>query len=424
MSHHHPSDIAYAMAREKYATLGVDTDKALETLHNVPISIHCWQGDDVGGFEEPDSSLSGGGIAVTGNFPGKARSIDELRRDLEEVLNLLPGKHRLNLHASYGEFGGKKTERNAIRPDHFQGWIDWAKHSGVKLDFNSTFFSHPLANDGFTLSHRDPAVREFWIAHAGCCRAISEHMGKELNDTVIHNIWIPDGSKDLTVDRFLHRSLLKESLDRIFETKYDRRWVKDSIESKLFGIGSEAFVTGSHEFYLAYGIAGGVMICLDMGHFHPTESVADKISSLLLFSDELMLHVSRGIRWDSDHVVTLSDELLALMQEIVRAGALQRVHIGLDFFDASINRIGAWVVGTRAARKALLMALLEPIEQLRKLEREQRYFERLALLEETRMMPTGAVWDQFCIQNAVPPAGEYIDVIRKHEKAVLLRRGQ
>ena len=403
--------------------LGVDSGKAIEQLKNISLSIHCWQGDDVGGFETPDATISGGGIQATGNYPGKARTIDELCRDLDVVYSLIPGTHRLNLHASYGDFQGEKVDRDSIEPRHFQYWLDWGKPKGIKLDFNSTCFSHPLSDQGFTLSSKDPRIREFWIEHVNRCRIISDHMGEQQGGRCIHNIWIPDGSKDDTVDRFLYRQHLKESLDKIFETEFPLEHMADSLESKLFGIASESFVVGSHEFYMGYAISRNKMICIDMGHFHPTESVGEKVSSLLQFANELMFHFSRGVRWDSDHVITLNDATHTLTHEIVRAGVLDRVNIGLDFFDASINRIGAWVAGTRATQISFLQALLEPVQKLREYENSGQLFERLALMEEAKKLPFGDVWDYFCLMMEVPPGTGYVTEIQKYEKEVLSKRG-
>jgi L-rhamnose isomerase len=413
---------AYQAAKESYAELGVDTDKALDQLQKISISLHCWQADDVSGFERPDATLSGGGIQATGNYPGKARTINELRGDLEFVYKLLPGKHRFNMHASYGDFGNKFVDRNQIETKHFQSWVDWAKKVDIKLDFNSTCFSHPKSNDGFTLSSKDKNIREFWIEHVSRCREISAFMGKEMKSRTVHNIWIPDGTKDLTVDRLKHRELLKDSLDTVFSVAQDPNFMADSIESKLFGIGSEAFVVGSHEFYMGYGYTNNRMICIDMGHFHPTESIADKVSSILLFSSEIMLHISRGLRWDSDHVVSFNDELNQLTLEIVRANALSKVNIGLDYFDASINRIGAYVIGTRNTQKSFLYAFLEPIKKLREYEDQLQGFEKLALLEESKSKPYGAVWDYFCMKNEVPIAEGYIKEIQDYEKKNLSTR--
>ncbi len=413
---------AFQVANDQYKELGVDVEGAMKKLDKIPISLHCWQADDVTGFENPGAGLSGGGIQATGNFPGKARDINELRQDIEKALSLLPGSYRLNLHAIYGDFGGTFVERDQVQPKHFESWVTWAKQNNVKLDFNCTCFSHPKANDGFSLSSPDKEIRDFWIRHVKQCREISAYMGRELGSPVIHNIWIPDGTKDYTVNRYKYRALLKESLDEIFSVQYKPGEMKDSIESKLFGIGSEAYVVGSHDFYMGYGMTNNKMICLDMGHYHPTESVADKISSVLLFTDEIMLHVSRPERWDSDHVVLLNDELRRLAQEITRAGALDRVHIGLDFFDASINRVGAYAVGTRAARKALLMALLEPTEKLKQYEAENRLFERMSLLEQAKSLPHGAVWDYYCMQSGVPVEESLIQEVQAYEKEVLNKR--
>jgi len=413
---------AYELASERYAQIGVNTGRAIETMRTIAVSLHCWQGDDVGGFERPDAALSGGGIQVTGNYPGKARTVGELRMDLEKAFSLIPGSHRLNLHAIYGEFGGKTVERDRVGPEHFKGWVEWAGSRGLKLDFNATLFSHPGAESGFTLSSRNDATRKFWIEHVKRCRAIGAFMGKELRSPCIHNLWIPDGSKDLPADRWIHRSLLKESLDEIYSVEHDPAHLKDALESKLFGVGSEAYVVGSHEFYLAYAISTGKMVCLDLGHFHPTESVSDKISAILQFSDELLLHLSRGVRWDSDHVVILNDDVRAVAEEIVRGDALNRVHIALDFFDASINRVGAYVTGARATLKALLIALLEPREMLRKYENEGDNFARLALMEEAKTLPFGAVWDYYCLQSGVPNGAAVVEDIHAYERDVLSGR--
>ena len=414
---------AYEMAKKKYAELGVDVDTALKSLNHTSLSIHCWQGDDIGGFERPDSGLSGGGIQVTGNYPGKARNVDELRNDLEKVYSLIPGHHRLNLHAVYGNFGGKYVDRDQIAPEHFKGWIDWARENNIKIDFNSTCFSHPMAESGFTLSSKNKSVRNFWIKHIKKAREISSFIGKEQNDPCIHNLWIPDGSKDIPIDRFGHRKLLKESLDEIFEVEYDKSEIKDALESKLFGIGSEAFVVGSHEFYLGYALTHGKMICLDLGHFHPTELVADKISSILQFSDELTLHVSRGVRWDSDHVVILNDDIRYLCEEIVRSGNINNIHIGLDYFDATMNRIGAWTIGVRATLKGLLIAFLEPTEKLKEYEENGDNFARLALLEELKTMPFGSIWDYYCQKMMNVPLDRcMIDNIHDYEKRLTNKR--
>lgn len=413
---------SFALARERYAKHGVDVDAALGTLATVSLSVHCWQGDDVGGFERPDASLSGGGIQVTGNYPGRARHVGELRMDLEKALSLLPGRHRVNLHAMYGEFGGKPVDRDQVEPAHYRGWVEWAKQKGLKLDFNPTLFSHPKAADGWTLSHPDEGVRAFWVEHVRRCRAIAAYLGRELGSPCIHNLWIPDGAKDLVADRWTPRRLLRQALDAIFVTAYPANETRDSLESKLFGIGSEAFVVGSHEFYLGYALAKGKMICLDLGHFHPTESIADKVSAILEFSNELLLHLSRGLRWDSDHVVTLNDEVQAVMAEVVRGDALGRVHLALDYFDASMNRVGAWVIGGRATLKALLAALLEPREELRAAEAAGDNFARLALLEEMKTLPLGAVWDYHCHQSGVPAGSGWWRDIHAYEADVLSKR--
>ncbi len=412
----------YELAKAQYAALGVNTDDALKQLKEVQISLHCWQTDDVGGFERPDAELTGGGIQVTGNYPGKAKTIAQMRQDLDKVLDLLPGKQRLNLHAIYGEFGGQVVDRDQIEVKHFQGWIDWAKKHGIGLDFNCTNFSHSRAEDGFTLSSKNEENRKFWIEHVKRCRLIAAEMGKQLGKPAVHNIWIPDGSKDIPVDRYTHRALLKDSLDQIFAVKYPKEHLKDAMESKLFGIGAEAMTVGSHDFYLSYAAKNNKMICLDNGHFHPTEQVGDKISSCLLFVDELLLHVTRPIRWDSDHVVILNDDIMLIAQEIVRCKALSRVNIGLDYFDASMNRIGAYVIGTRAMQQALLFALLEPIATLTKYENEGRSFERLALMEVMKAKPFGAIWEYFCMEQGTPVGEDYISDILQYEKDVLLKR--
>jgi L-rhamnose isomerase len=413
---------SYQLAKDQYAALGIDTERVLSVMDNISISLHCWQTDDVGGFEKQGSVLGGGGIQATGNFPGKAKTIEQMRADIEKVMSLLPGKQRLNLHAIYGEFGGKLVDRDQIEVQHFQGWIDWAKNRGIGLDFNCTCFSHPLADDGFTLSSKDEKIRKFWVEHVKRCRAIGAEMGKQLGTPTVHNIWIPDGSKDTPVDRNTLRKQLKKSLDEIFAVIYPKGYLKDSVESKLFGIGSESMVVGSHDFYVGYAIKNNTMITLDNGHFHPTEQVGDKISSILNFVDEILLHLTRGVRWDSDHVLTYNDELLLIAQEIVRANALKRVNIGLDFFDASLTRIGAYVIGTRSAQLAFICALLEPFETLVKFEEEGRNFERLAYLELFKTMPFGAVYNYYCLKNNVPVAQDYIEEIMKYEKEVLLKR--
>jgi L-rhamnose isomerase len=415
-------ETAYRLARDAYAALGVETDAAIRAMDKVTISLHCWQADDVGGFERPDAMLGGGGILATGNAPGKARTIDQVKMDIEKVMSLLPGKQRLNLHAMYGDFKGEKVDRDRIEVEHFQTWIDWAKQLGIGLDFNPTCFSHPRADDGYTLASKNDKNREFWIEHVKRTRRIAAAMGKQLGTPAGNNIWIPDGSKDIPVDRYAHRKLLKESLDEIFAEHYPREHLKDSIESKLFGIGSESMVVGSHEFYLGYAVKNTIALCLDTGHFHPTELIADKISSLLLFVDGLLLHVSRGVRWDSDHVVIYNDDVQSIAQELVRCNALGRVTVGLDYFDASINRIGAYVVGTRSTQLAFLNALLEPTSRLREYEEAGRNFERLAYLEILKTKPFAAVWDYYCLKNDVPVGEDYIADIQRYESEVLSKR--
>ncbi len=412
---------AYEIAKEQYAAIGVDTDAAIAKMKDVNISLHCWQTDDVGGFETADGELSGG-IQATGNYPGKATTIEQMKADLEKVLSLLPGKQRLNLHAIYGDFKGEKVDRDEIEVKHFQSWIDWCKAQGIGMDFNATCFSHDRAADGFTLSSKNEENRKFWVEHVKRCRSISAEIGKQLGTPCVHNTWIPDGSKDIPVDRNGHRALLKKSLDEALETKYYKEYMKDAVESKLFGIGVESMTVGSHDFYLGYAIKNNTLICLDNGHFHPTEQVGDKISSVLQFIDEVLLHVTRPIRWDSDHVVTLNEDVQLIASEIMRNNFLNRVNIGLDFFDASINRIGAYVVGTRAAMKAFLIAGLEPTADLVKLEEAGKNFERLAILEEMKTMPFSAVWDFYCLQEGVPVGMDYIADIQKYEQEVLSKR--
>lgn len=440
----------YETAKQRYAELGVDTDKAMERLSKIAISLHCWQGDDVAGFEsssgrsppplrdalrrKPGSKegLSGGGlpavqysgqagIMATGAYPGKARTADELRADMEMAMSLIPGKHRLNLHAMYAETKGK-LERNELEPEHFAAWIDWAKANGLGMDFNGTFFAHPKAQSGFTLSSADEKIRTFWVEHGIVCRKIGAAMGKKLGTPCVTNVWIPDGYKDVPVDRKGPRERLRKSLDEIFAEKIDRRVLLDSVESKLFGIGSESYVVGSHEFYMGYAIENKILLCLDTGHFHPTEVVSDKISSVLTFLDEILLHISRGVRWDSDHVVILSDELCAIAQELVRGDYLQRVHIGLDFFDASINRVAAWAIGARCVLKALLIALLEPTDKLRQMEARANYTARLAMLEELKTLPFGAVWDYYCLRADVPPGPDWLKAVSDYEAKVTRER--
>lgn len=415
-------EAAFEAASEVYADLGVDVEEALRRLAGVAVSLHCWQGDDVGGFEAPDSSLSGGGIQATGNYPGRARNADELRQDLSRALSLIPGRHRVNLHAIYGEFDGRKVDRDQVSEEHFRGWVDWAAAAGLKLDMNATFFSHPLAASGFTLSSKDGGVRRFWIEHARRCRGIAAFMGRELGGPAVHNLWIPDGTKDSPADRISHRLLLQQSLDEIYAVEHGDGLMKDALEGKLFGIGSESFVVGSHEFYLSYALTRKKMLCLDAGHFHPTETIADKLSALLPFMDELLLHVSRGVRWDSDHVVIFSDDLIALAQEIVRAEALGRVYLALDYFDAGINRIGAYVIGARSVLKALLYALLEPHRRLVEMEEAGDGCGRLALLDELRGKPFGAVWDAYCLRAGVPVGEAWLEDVRRYEGDILAQR--
>jgi L-rhamnose isomerase len=413
---------AYTLAKERYAALGVDTDQALVTLGQISLSLHCWQGDDVAGFESPDTELSGG-IAATGNYPGKARNADELRRDLDQAYRLIPGTHRLNLHAIYAETGGQTVERNQLQPEHFSHWVDWAKANHHGLDFNPTCFSHPLSASGFTLASADPAIRQFWIEHCIACRQVGASFGRALGTPCVTNIWIPDGFKDTPADRAAPRQRLKESLDQILAVPIDRQHNLDAVESKLFGLGVESYAVGSHEFYLGYTASrDDVLLCLDAGHFHPTEVISDKISAVLLFVPAVVLHISRGVRWDSDHVVTLTDEVQAILHEIVTGGALDRVHIGLDFFDASINRIAAWAIGARNVLRAALLALLEPTERLRELEANGDYTARLALQEELKGMPWPAVWDLFCLQQDVPIGIGFLDDIRAYEAHELAER--
>ncbi len=413
---------AYKMAVDRYGEQGVNVKAALERLRRFSISLHCWQGDDVRGFENTGSA-SDGGLVATGNYPGRARNAEELRRDIEQALRLVPGKHRVNLHAIYAETERRKVDRNELEYAHFERWTAWAKKIGVGVDFNPSFFAHPKAASGFTLSSPDKAVRKFWIEHGIACRRIGERIGRELGSPCVTNVWIPDGWKDVPVDRKGPRERLEQSLDEIFAREANPRHNLDSVESKLFGIGTESYVVGSHEFYMGYAMRNGKLLCLDTGHFHPTESVADKIASLLVFLNGILLHVSRGIRWDSDHVVVLSDEIRSLAEEITRGGYDERVRIGLDYFDASINRIAAWVIGMRAMLKALLAALLDPVAELRRLEERGDLTGRLALLEEAKNMPISAVWDYWCLENDVPVGMEWLAEVRNYEKKVLSKRG-
>ena len=408
---------AYEIAKQRYAELGIDTDKALDTLQNVQISLHCWQADDVAGFESSGDLT--GGIQVNGNYPGKARNIEELRVDLLKVCSLLGGNHRINLPEIYGEFGGEKVDRNEVELKHFQGWIDWAKANNLKLDFNSTSFSHPKSGS-LTLGNPDKGIRDFWIDHTQRCRAIADEMGRQLDDKCIMNLWVHDGQKEMTVNRMLYRSILKDSLDEIYKKEYTH--MKDCLESKVFGIGLEAFTVGSNDFYMGYCAQNNKIVTLDTGHFHPTEVVGDKVSSVLLFCPEIMLHVSRPMRWDSDHVTLMDESTLELCMEITRCNALDRVHIGLDYFDGSINRIGAYVVGARATQKSVLRGLLEPVAKLGELELTNRNFQKLALMEEAKAMPFGDVWNMFCLRNNIPAGADFIADIEKYEAEVTSKR--
>lgn len=414
--------LSYSQAQDRYAEIGVDTEAEMKRLSAIPISLHCWQGDDVGGFENSGESLSGG-IAVTGNYPGKATTPEELRADLDKALSLIPGKHRLNLHAFYGEFGGKKVDRNEILPEHFKNWIDWAKSNGMGMDFNPTCFSHPKAADGFTLSHPKKTIRDFWIDHCIASREIAAVMGKALGSPAVTNIWIPDGYKDTPVDRVSPRKRLEASLDKVFAKKLNPKHMLDAVECKLFGIGSESYVVGSHEFYMGYAVKNQKLLCLDAGHFHPTEGIADKLGTILMYVPEILLHLSRGVRWDSDHVVILDDTLQSISAELVRNNLLSRTHIGLDFFDASINRIAAWTIGTRNTLKSLLIALLEPAA-LRESEIAGNHTTRLALMEELKSLPWGAVWDRYCEIQNVPVSSAWLDEVKRYENAILAKRSR
>ncbi len=412
---------AYSLARARYAELGINTDAALRILARTPISIHCWQGDDVGGFENAGGVL-GDGLAVTGNYPGKARTADELRADFEKALALIPGRHRFNLHASYAEMKRKRIDRDALSIDQFRNWVAWAKSIRIGLDFNQTYFSHPLVEGGLTLTHPDRKIRKFWIEHGIRCREIGASIGKALGSTCLTNLWIPDGMKDTPADRRGPRERLAESLDTILAAPVNRKWNVDSVEPKLFGIGAESYTPGSHEFYLGYAVSRKILLTLDAGHYHPTEGIADKISSVLCFLPEIALHVSRGVRWDSDHVVTLTDDLEAIAQEIVWGGYLGRVRIGLDYFDASINRVAAWVIGARNMVKALLLALVAPAAGFKAAERARDYTSRLALMEEMKTLPFGAVWDYYCAQQEVPAGADWLGVVKQYEQDVLAKR--
>lgn len=411
---------AYENAKEIYAQIGVDVDAAVEKLSKTEISVNCWQGDDVSGFLFQDTALSGG-IQATGNYPGKARTPAELRADAEKAFSLIPGKHRFNLHSIYADTT-EKPDLDELEPHHFATWVDWAKDLGIALDFNPTCFSHPMADSGFTISSADKDVRDFWIRHCQRCRVISEHFGKTLGSKSVDNFWFPDGYKDTPVDREAPRRRMMEALDEVFSTDIDTNYTAEAIESKVFGIGAESYTVGSNEFCLGYASSRDKMVCLDAGHFHPTEVISDKISSVLLFTKELLLHVSRPVRWDSDHVVTMDDELMNIAHALVRNGAIDRTHIGLDFFDASINRIAAWVIGTRNMQKALLRAMLEPTDMLKKIELDGNYTKRLALMEELKFFPYTAVWDYFCEKNGVPVRDQWYSVVEQYEKSILEER--
>jgi L-rhamnose isomerase len=411
---------SFRLAHERYATWGVDVDRALAVLAQFSVSLHCWQGDDVGGFEHLGAPL-GGGLAVTGNHPGQARTPTELRADLAKALALIPGRHRVNLHAMYGEFGGQKVDRDEIEVAHFKEWLAWAKAAGLGLDFNPTCFAHPQAVTGFTLSHRDSGVRNFWIEHCRRARVIGAALGQALGTPCVTNVWIPDGFKDTPADRLAPRERLVTALDEVFKQPLPDKYHRDAVEPKLFGLGAESYTVGAHEFYLGYAITRRKLLCLDAGHFHPTESVADKISSVLLYLPEILLHVSRGVRWDSDHVVTFTDELQALAREVIATGHLDRIHLGLDYFDASLNRVAAWVIGTRNLLRALLLALLEP-PAIRTAELTGDYTTRLALQEEARSLPFGAVWDYYCTRQNVPVGGAWLAEVKRYERDVLANR--
>lgn len=412
---------SYEIAKERYAKWGIDTDKVIKDLEKVSVSMHCWQGDDVTGFENPEGSLTGG-IQATGNYPGKARNAEELRRDIEKALSLIPGTHRLNVHAIYAETNGEKVDRNELKPEHFKNWVEWAKENDLGLDFNPSYFSHPLSADGFTLSSSNEDTRNFWIEHGIASRKIAEYFGKELGKTCVTNFWIPDGYKDIPADRVAPRKRLKDSLDKIFSVEIDPKYNLDAVECKLFGIGSESYVVGSHEFYMGYAVQNKKLLTLDAGHFHPTEVISDKISSTLEFVDEILLHVSRPVRWDSDHVVILNDELRSIAEEIVRGEYIDKVHIGLDFFDASINRIAAWTIGTRNMIKAMMFAMLTPNDYLKEVEVAGDLTSRLVLMEEFKTYPSSAIWDYYCFKKNVPVADEWLQDVKTYEKEVLLKR--
>ncbi|MCG7382214.1 L-rhamnose isomerase [Paenibacillus sp. ACRRY] len=413
---------AYEAAKLLYAQHGIDTDEVLEKLAEIKVSVHCWQGDDVKGFLNQDGELTGG-ISVTGQYPGAATTPAELRADLEQAFSLIPGKHKVNLHAIYTDTD-EKVELDQIEPKHYEKWVQWAKEQGLGLDFNPTCFSHEKSSDGFTLSHPDPEIRKFWIDHCKASRRIGAYFGEQLGQTCVTNVWVPDGFKDNPVDRMTPRRRLKDSLDEVFAEKLDPKHNLDAVESKLFGLGSEAYVVGSHEFYMGYGLQNETLICLDAGHFHPTEVISNKLSSLALFTSGILLHVSRPMRWDSDHVVIMDDELLEIARELIRHDLLPTTHVGLDFFDASINRVAAWVVGTRNTIKALLRAMLEPVDALKAAELQGDYTVRLALTEEFKSYPFGAIWDYYCAQQGVPVREKWISEIKTYEEDVLLQRGK
>lgn len=408
-------------AKQMYSELDVDIDKAIQLLKNIPISIHCWQADDAVGFENSNQPLSGG-IMTTGNFLGRPRNQEEFVSDIDEVFKLIPGPKKLNLHAIYGDFKGNFIDRNEILPEHFDFWIDWAKDRNIGLDFNPTPFSHQMASSGYTLASTDKNIRNFWIEHVKRCRMVANYIGEKVGKVCIFNIWVPDGGKDQTVSGLIHRSILKESLDEIFKVKYIPKNILDSLEGKLFGIGSESYVVGSHEFYLSYALKNNLLITLDTGHFHPTESVADKISSIIIFIKGIVFHISRGVRWDSDHVPVLSDEIINIAREIIRSKAIEKVYFGTDFFDSSINRVGAYVIGVRALQKALLYALLEPVKLLQSYEKDDRLFERLATLELLKTMPFGSIWNYYCSIMDVPNDNEWIKIVKEYENKVLSKR--
>ncbi|MBC6309893.1 L-rhamnose isomerase [Listeria sp. FSL L7-1582] len=412
----------YAWAKEEYAKYGVNVDDVLKRLADVKISMHCWQGDDVTGFMNPDQELTGG-ISVTGNYPGAAHTPGQLRQDLEKAFSLIPGKHKVNLHAMYVDTD-EKVDLDEIEPAHYAKWVDWAKEQGLGLDFNPTFFSHPNSEDGFTLSHPDKKIRDFWIEHGKRARKVAAYFGEELGQTSVNNFWVPDGYKDNPIDRLAPRKRLMESLDTIFAEELDRKYTLDAVESKLFGLGAEAYTVGSHEFYMGYGITRNKLICMDAGHFHPTEVISNKLSSLSLFSEGILLHVSRPVRWDSDHVVIMDDELQEIGRELVRNDLLGKTHIGLDFFDATINRVAAWVIGTRNTLKSLLKAMLEPTEYLRKIELDGDYTSRLALTEELKDFPFAAVWDHYCETQNVPVREAWLKEVKEYEEKVLVKRSE